>query len=229
VVPGKRKSPAGVATSDLVLSCHRGSNDEVFPSVLQLYVAKGSLIADVTFGKGVFWKRVPPQDYRLLASDLQTGIDARALPYAGNFLDAVVFDPPYMHSSGSTARASQGAYESYYRNNQQGRRSDGHLEVLALYFEAAREAWRVLRADGIYIVKTQDEVCAGRQRLTHVEIINELEQRGWICEDLLVLLQARRPGVSRMLRQLHFRKAHSYFLVFRKLGKKIWSGPPEVP
>ena len=66
-------------------------------------------------------------------------------------------------------------------------------------------------------MKCQDEVCANKQRLTHVEIVNELTStNGYIVEDLFVLLRTNRPGVSRMLTQNHARKNHSYFLVFRK-------------
>jgi hypothetical protein len=40
----------GVATNDLVFSAYTGTNDEVFPQILQLYVAPGARIADVTYG-----------------------------------------------------------------------------------------------------------------------------------------------------------------------------------
>jgi len=76
----------------------------------------------------------------------------------------------------------------------------------------------VLRPGGVYIVKCQDEVCAGRQRLAHVEIINRLAGMGFEADDLFVVVRKGRPGVSRMKRQLHARKNHSYFLVFRKKG-----------
>ncbi len=54
----KRKSPAGVATNDLVFSSYVGTSDEFFPFVLSLYVPKGNTVADVTYGKGVFWRKV---------------------------------------------------------------------------------------------------------------------------------------------------------------------------
>jgi hypothetical protein len=224
----KRRSPSGAPSHDLVLSGHAGLNEDVFPQILSIYVTPGAKVADTTHGRGIFWKKVPAGRYNLLATDLAQGVDARSLPYEDGSIDCVVFDPPYMHSSGGTSRrgGEHEHFETYYKNNGQARVSDGHLAVLQLYFAAAREALRVLRRDGIYIVKCQDEVCANRQRLTHVEIINELVSYGWVCEDLLVLLQERRPGVSRMIKQLHFRKAHSYFLVFRAPGKKIWTGPP---
>src|SRR5205807_5556557 len=91
-----------------------------------------------------------------------------------------------------------------------------HEAVLDLYFKGASEAYRILKAEGIYVIKCQDEVCANQQRLTHVEIVNELTALGFVVEDLFVILRKNRPGVSRMLRQVHARKNHSYFLVFRK-------------
>ena len=92
-------------------------------------------------------------------------------------------------------------------------------------FEAADEAYRVSREEGIYIVKCIDQVCANRQRLTHVEIINELAKKGFVVEDLFVVMRLNRPGVSRVVKQVHARKNHSYFLVFRKSdGRKRWIG-----
>ena len=221
----KRRSPNGRATNDLVFSAYTGTNDDVFPYVLSLYVQPGATVADVTYGKGVFWKRVPKSAYKLLATDLYDGVDCRHLPYQDAAIDCVVFDPPYMHTPGGTAHVNHQNYESYYQNNQANSDKKYHEAVLDLYFSAAREAWRVLKNGGVYIVKCQDEVCANRQRLTHVEIINELATFGFVVEDLFVVLRNGRPGVSRILRQAHARKNHSYFVVFIKPnGKKRWTG-----
>ena len=218
----KRKSPAGIATNKLVFTAYQGTNEDVFPQLISLYVLPGSTVADVTYGKGVFWKKVPNGQYRLLTTDLRDGVDCRKLRYKEATLDCVVFDPPYMHTPGGTAHVNHQNYETYYRNNVADNGSDKkyHEAVLDLYFRSAREANRVLRNEGIYIVKCGDEVCANQQRLTHVELVNELTQNGFIIEDLFVLLRNNRPGVSRVIRQVHARKNHSYFLVFRKSKKK---------
>lgn len=222
----KRKSPAGRATNELVHSARTGTNDELFPAVLALYVAPGSVVADVTYGKGVFWRHVPPESYELLATDLSTGTDCRELPYENGSLDCVVFDPPYMHTPGGTAHKGHQNFERYYQNNKATSPRKYHEAVLDLYFDGAREAWRVLKPNSVYIVKCQDEVCANQQRLTHVEIINELATYGFVAEDLFVLVRRSKPGVSRVLRQVHARKNHSYFLVFIKpKGKGRWKGP----
>jgi hypothetical protein len=225
-----RRTPAGVATNDLLLSARVGTNADLFPQVLDLYFQPGARIADVTYGKGVFWREVPPGRYRLIASDLSHGVDARDLPFRDGVLDGVVFDPPYMHAGGQTSHEGHQHFENYYANNQREvvAAAEAHDAVLRLYFGAAQEAWRVLKPTGLYLVKCQDEVCANRQRLTHVEILTHLASFGWLCEDLFVLVRTGRPGVSRMLRQLHGRKNHSYLLVMRKappVGPRAWTGP----
>jgi len=226
----KRKSPAGAPTNDLVHTAMVGRNQALFPQVMALYVAPGTVVADVTYGKGVFWRDVPDGAYTLLASDLKDGIDCRELPYEDESVGCVVFDPPYMHTPGGTAHVNHQNYEGYYRNNAVGTGPTGgrkyHEAVLDLYFTAAREAHRVLERNGVYIVKCADEVCANRQRLTHIEIINDLEANGFVAEDLFVLVQTGKPGVSRVLRQTHARKNHSYFIVFIKpKGKSRWQAP----
>src|SRR5437867_2367046 len=87
----------GIATNDLVFSAYSGANDEVFPNVLKLYVPPGSKIADVTFGQGVFWKKVEKGLYKVRPSDIKLGVDCRSLPYENASFDCVIFDPPYMH------------------------------------------------------------------------------------------------------------------------------------
>jgi hypothetical protein len=135
-------------------------------------------------------------------------------------------DPPYMeglfrrctrHLAGS---GTHKAFREHYSNGQ--KTTDGpkyHEAVLDLYLKAGREAHRVLKENGVLIVKCQDEVSANRQRLTHVEIISSYEALGFYTKDLFVLVRRNRPGVSRLKKQAHARKNHSYFLVFVKIPK----------
>jgi len=223
--PGKRVA-GGIATTSVVMSAHLGENCDLFPKILALHVPAGAEIADVTYGKGVFWRNVDLSKYTLHASDLQTGVDCRQLPYSDASLDCVVLDPPYMeglyrrsesHLAGS---GSHKAFREHYSNGQE--TTDGpkyHDAVLDMYFRAGREAYRVLRENGVLIVKCQDEVSANRQRLTHVEIIVEYESLGFYTKDLFVLVRPNRPVVSRLKKQAHARKNHSYFLVFVKIPR----------
>lgn len=227
-----KRIQGGKATSDLIMSAHLSGNAEVFPQILALHVPTGSKIADVTYGKGVFWRNVSRSDYELVASDISMGIDCRNLPYDSGSLDCVVLDPPYMegfYRKQNGQKAGSGTHSAFrdaYSNGDeinQDKVNTGtkkwHGAVTEMYFSASREAHRVLRKKGVLIVKCQDEVSAGKQWLTHVEIINELEGIGFYTKDLFVVVRTNKPAVSRLKRQVHARKNHSYFLVFIKKTK----------
>ncbi len=220
----QRKSPDGIATSDIICSAHLGCNDALFPKIFDLHVPVGSTIADVTYGKGIFWKNVNADDYNLLATDIKTGVDCRDLPYDDGSIDCVVLDPPYMeglYRKKQSHLAGSGSYSAFREIYSNGKTIEDnvpkyHAAVLDLYFKAGAEAFRVLRDFGVFIVKCQDEVSANLQNLTHVELINEYESIGFYAKDLFVLVRTNKPAVSRILRQEHARKNHSYFLVFIK-------------
>jgi hypothetical protein len=244
-----RKSPAGVSTTDLVLSAHVGGSADVFPEVAKLWIKKGAIVADVTYGQGVFWRRwaggaecgvklwdgslwnarVLGDWWRVIGSDLLTGVDFRNLPYADASIDVVVLDPPFMHSSSVSAyaNASVKSFEDRYRNNVSPAKNllrryiDG---VIDLYLDGIKEAMRVLVSKGILIVKCQDGVCANKQRLVHADLIHGAVSQGFTVEDLFVMMRHNRPGVSRMIKQVHARKNHSYFLVFSKTAKRGQEG-----
>jgi len=224
---GRWKAPEGITTSDLIFSAYLGTNAGIFERIVQLHVPRGARVADVTFGQGVFWRNIPPKNYKLVPSDIQSGVDCRALPYPDASFDCVVLDPPYMeglfrrskrHLAGGGSHA---AFRDYYSDGQE---TNGgpkyHAAVLDLYFRAGREALRVLKSEGVLVVKCQDEVSANTQRLTHVEIIQEYERIGFYTKDLFVVVRPNRPGVTRTKGQVHARKNHSYFLVFVKTRKK---------
>lgn len=54
-----------------------------------------------------------------------------------------------------------------------------------------------------------------------MEIINEYAGMGFYCKDLFIVVRPNRPGVSRLLKQVHARKNHSYFLVFVKVDGDV--------
>lgn len=222
----KKRIVTGKSSTDLVFSAYVRNNEEIFPLILSLYVPVGAEIADVTYGKGVFWKRINQADYHLRFSDIKMGIDCRNLPYDNQTMDCVVLDPPYMegfyrrnndHLAGNgTFSSFREAYSDGSIYEQKAGAPKYHDAVLDMYYSAGYEAVRVLKTNGILIVKCQDEVSANKQHLTHVEIINEYTKHGLVIEDLFVMIRNNKPNISTLKKQVHARKNHSYFLVFRK-------------
>ncbi|MEE9384020.1 MAG: hypothetical protein V3V08_11470 [Nannocystaceae bacterium] len=241
--PRAKRRQSGTSTSNLIHSARVGENAELFADIVQLHVDEGATVADVTFGRGVFWRRVPAGRYQVIASDIASNdappdcsfeyrsrVDCRDLPYADGSMDCIVLDPPYMegfyrrsavHLAGSGSHAN---FRNAYSTGEANAAGDGpkwHDAVFELYLRAGVEAWRVLKPGGVLIVKCQDEVSANQQRLTHVEIITAYEDLGFYTKDLFVLVRSNAPGVSRIVKQVHARKNHSFFLVFvRPLGRR---------
>lgn len=209
----------------IVVSSHVGQNAKVFRDILALHVPLGATVADVTWGRGAFWSGIEAGSYDVRATDLQSGVDCRDLPYANGSIDALVLDPPYMEGlfrRSALQMAGSGSHSPFRERYSDGKSTElepgapkYHAAVLDLYFNAGLEAKRVLRNYGVFIVKCQDEVSANRQHLTHVELINHWAD-DFYCKDLFVVTRTNRPTVSRMKRQEHARKNHSYFLVFVK-------------
>jgi len=222
----KKRVQGGKTTTELVLSTYMEGNEFVFPKILQLHVPLDAVVADVTYGKGIFWKNVPKEAYKLLATDIMTGVDCRSLPYTDESIDCEVLDPPYAEGffrrSKTQSGALTGSHDAFwkrYGNHKRPVVSEGpkyYDVVLDLYFKAGQEAKRVLRKGGVFIVKCQDQVSANKQRLLHVDLINYYEPLGFYTKDLFVVVRSNKPCVSRLVTQVHARKNHSYFLVFVK-------------
>ena len=60
------------SSTNLIFSAYVSNNDVVFKDILELYVKENSKIADVTYGKGVFWKKVDMSKYHVFPSGVQT-------------------------------------------------------------------------------------------------------------------------------------------------------------
>jgi len=186
-----------------ILTSITGNNADLLPLCLELYADKGMTIADVTYGKGVFWKHIKEEDYSILKSDLQTGINFKSLPYDDQSIDVLILDPPYMHG-GATIKKS---INDCYKNE-----NTSHESVIRLYAGGILEAARVLKKKGKIFVKTQDEIESGKQRWSHIELMELLTMFGFVILDLFVLQQEAIPAMREKY-QKTARKNHSYMII----------------
>ncbi len=222
-----------MSESKYVVTAKIGHNDEQFPDILKLYVPKGSTVADVTWGRGIFWKQVNHYDYNLVRSDLNAdSVDVRcsftSLPYRSDSLDALVLDPPYLYTGGwktlrgyfheDTARWSG----STYGNKERAAKGiSGVQAVDQMYFQGILEAHRVLKHKGIVIIKCMDQVMSGKQVWAHMTY-NQFAEKwgGFRSEDIFVTVRKTQPLMRhKPEQQKHARKNHSFFLVLRNWKK----------
>lgn len=187
----------------MILTGKIGTNADLLPDIMAMYAKDGDVVADVTYGKGVFWRNVDIEKYDFRPTDLMDGVDFKNLPHEDGSIDLLVLDPPYMHG-GATVKES---INKCYRNQ-----NTSHESVIRLYAGGILEAARVLRKKGRIFIKCQDEIESGKQCMSHVEIIQLLELFGFRLLDLFTLVQATRPAMRESY-QKTARKNHSYMLV----------------
>lgn len=200
-------------------------NGDLIHTALRLHLRLADpLVADVTYGRGFFWKR--QNGVHLIGSDIRAAADGidraskprtsfvqadfRALPYRDHCFDAVVLDPPYLHHPGghhSTDARYGGAIIGA---------AASHEDILELYRGGIVEAARVLKRGGLLLVKCQDEIINARQRFSHIELLSVATESGFMALDLLILAPRARVPTRRLARQVHARKAHSYLWCLRK-------------
>jgi hypothetical protein len=170
-----RSAPAGMSNADII------------SEAASLYIDDGMVVADVTYGSGVFWRKTGTPRFTLLKSDISDRVDFRHLPYENQSIDVVVLDPPYIHDA-----ATHMTSDLYNSETTRGMNHDG---IMNLYFQLMIESVRVLKPGGQLWVKCKDEIESGIQRWSHIEIFTKAEQLGLYARDLFILIPSgRTPG-----------------------------------
>jgi hypothetical protein len=197
----------------IVESVVTGNNSDLIEEVARLYAAGDPKIADLTYGKGVFWRKTP--HLRVFGSDRVTQPkrphDFTALPYRDATFDIAVLDPPYIHSPGKHQT------DSRYQN---AATTKGMLWCdlrQQLYIPGMKEAMRIVKPDGGQVwVKCKDQVQSGMQRWCHVELCHDAMAMGLYPRDLFILIASSRTSNNRWSVQHHARKPHSFLWVFQR-------------
>lgn len=190
------------------------SQDDILAGIIRLHCPQG-FDADLTYGNGSFWKRLPRPKICYDITPLHEGVIqacSAKLPLDNASLGSAVFDPPFLtyvrngrrHKNGRVAITARfGGYYTY-----------GELE--AHYRGTISEVYRVLKPLGKLVFKCQDIIHNHRMHCTHANVINWAAASGFRLLDLFVLpAKSRMPGPQKGT-QRHARVFHSYFLVFER-------------
>ena len=185
---------------------------DVIRCIMDLHFPDAGSVADLTYGKGAFWKDAPAGlDVIGLDGSPRYGClieaDCRSVPLRDQSVDVAVFDPPHQHAIGKTTGLRHGDDFGWLPSQ---------TKIHALIRDTAPEIRRVSGLGAI--VKVTDMVESGRFMPSHILVASSLSPMlGWPTD--LAILDSGVPRPDNHARVLHLRHAHSYFMVY-KWGEK---------
>ncbi len=196
---------------------------EIIRNILKLHVPEGRIDCDPTYSTGAFYNGTgiekPALRYDIKPQNEDVVMaDARHLPLEDESLSCMILDPPFLATKGKSLSAKN-------KSNRINRRFGVYPDEKSLhqcYADMLREAYRLLKKDGILIFKCQDKVSSGKQYMSHVFVAKTAVEMGFYPKDLFVLLSKNRLVAGWQIRnQKHARKYHCYFWVFQKTNRRI--------
>lgn len=192
------------------------NQSQILYDIAQLHNEGRRYTVDLTFSTGVFWDlknegrilQAPVVRMDLNPQSMYCNLvaDARALPFRPASVESIVFDPPFIHAPG--------------KNSIIGQRFGGFKSQEALwhfYKRVMDEGACALKPGGILVFKCQDIVESGKQVWNHWKIMTyAFTAYDFTVEDLFILTKKGQIGGHNHGRQIHARRAHSYFIVMKR-------------
>ena len=203
----------------LVPSVIAGDNADLVAAVAPLYLDRGPVV-DVTYGRGMFWRRFRPDD--LVCHDIRLdGVDFGALPEPDGYAHAVVFDPPYSPSGGRTTTTVPDYVDRY------GLEKRTPAIIAAMFRRGLGECARICAPGGYVLAKCDDYVESARLHLGHVDMLAAADEVGLAVWDRVIHHAGPGVGGHNISTPIRTRKAHSYLLVFvhkRRANRRMSDG-----
>ena len=192
---------------------------EIIKNILQLHVKNKVIDCDPTYSKGIFYKGTGIQEpkYKFDISPISDEVcyaDCRRLPIDDNQLNCIVFDPPFLATTGKSLSSTD---DNQNKITKRFGCYPDEKKLHQFYIDSLKEFYRILKDDGILIFKCQDKISGGKQYMSHVFIMNEAVKIGFYPKDLFILLAKNRMVADWQAKnQKNARKFHSYFWAFQK-------------
>ena len=191
---------------------------EAIKNALKLHCDNQDIDLDSTYSTGGFYKGgfikkprfcfdIDPQVPGVIKAD------AAKLPLADSSVKTIIFDPPFLATTGPSLKSKN-------KNNKLNKRFGVFPNEPALfkfYEDAIKELYRVCKKGGTLIFKCQDKVSSGKQYFSHCFIYNKAVEVGWYPKDFFILISKRRLIADwQRAHQIHARKFHCYYWIFKK-------------
>lgn len=196
-----------------------GDDAPLLEQMLQFYPhSTPKRILDATINGGRFWRGskriIIGLDSEALHRPTVIG-DNMAMPFRSCRFDVVVYDPPHIPNQG---KDKQKDFNIRFGLGLRSAKEHGYT-FTHLFPPFLKEAYRVLKAEGMLFCKITDYVHNHRYQWAHVELINAAVTVGFKACDCIVKVR-KAPIVDPKWKVAHHsRRHHSYWLVFRKSKK----------
>jgi SAM-dependent methyltransferase len=213
------RSPEAITKYSPLASVWYGDDPELLENLLNFYPRKKPRrILDATVNRGRFWKgsRRPVTgldiDPRYRPSVLG---DNTRMPFRDESFEVVVYDPPHIPNQGrDKSKDFNTRFGLVLRSSKENGYTFSHT-----FPPFVREAFRVLKPEGILLCKITDYIHHHRYQWAHIEFINAAREVGLVPCDCIVKVRKGPIIDPRWKKAHHSRRQHCYWLVFRKSKK----------
>ena len=214
--------PTKVSKFDLTKYCNVvksvGTNDECLHGIYKLYLPNG-LDIDLTYSVGSIYKSSGLPQPRIKFDKYPQTKDTKELTYSslaklGVFaVDSILMDLPFIYGNPENLKPLKMAQRFNFFKSAN--------ELIDTNIDLMFWASQLLKPNGVFVVKTQNIQTTGKQ-LFITDILNDVaDEIGLEKVDELIFLNKSRMGASKTAKVQHVaRKAHGYYLVYRKVVPK---------
>ncbi|MGH7135098.1 MAG: hypothetical protein ACREHD_05115 [Pirellulales bacterium] len=208
-----------VTTYEPLPSIWVGDDAELLEKMIAFYPKKKpKVILDATVNQGRFWRG---SHRTIIGMDIDPKVspdilaDNCKMPCKDSSFDVVVYDPPHI--------PNQGKDRSKDFNDRFGlvvkSLAENGYNLTHTFRPFLKEAYRVLRKEGVLLCKIADYVHGHRFQWAHVELINAATEIGFTACDCIVKIRKGPITDPRWKKAHHARRQHCYWIVLRKSKK----------
>ncbi len=199
---------------------------EILYNIMQLHNNGEPFECDITYSSGKFYEPKKNDKYVIPYPSLKMDVfpikedvikiePFKPLPLEDNSISSIVIDLPFViapkHTlSNNGSNIIRDRFSSFYPLN----------EMFENYVFWIKEAYRVLKEDGILVFKTQATITSAKQIMTPEFSWLVATQCGFYTLDQFFLLAKARLQSGKIKKQQHARKYTSTVYVFKKTNKK---------
>ena len=190
------------------------SDAAILSQVISLHYYHEPITLDATWGGGRIWKGCPYQPTTRFDVRPLPGVDVigdwEQLPelFESGAFQAIVWDPPHQTDGGHSALG--GGWADAYGTAGEGVR--GFDNITHLYPGFLDVARVVLQPDGMLLCKIADQIHAGVQHLQAVDFVIACRAARWTVCEMIPKMRRAGPMDPKWRRQVHIRKAWSYWI-----------------